>query len=398
MRFLKWILSHSKWVLNSHGVTLISGTRGTSDIEVARRKLDVPDEIFLLQPDAAPLVQILSQAKKKQAINPEITWFEDELLPQSDTTEDLVTTVTQTSIKMTNTGYFFEGDIIRVEASDELLRCTTTSGQSITVERGWAGSTAAIITASITLLKLGNANEEGSGAPVLRSTTVSKVYNYLQIFKTPFGVTETENASELYGGGDLNYLRIKKLIEHKVQMERALLFGERYEDTTGTHPKRTTQGVQRWIATNITAVSTTLTESAFETFLETGFTYGSTRKVLIASPKVVSAINYWARGKLNMYPKDKTYGISVMQYLSAHGEVQIIRHKLLTGTTFGGYAFLLDMNNLFFRFLKGRDTKLERNIQDNDEDQEKDQYITEMGLELRSQKTHSIMTGVSAYS
>ncbi len=380
------------------GVTLISGTRGTSDIEVARRKLDVPDEIFLLQPDAAPLVQILSQAKKKQAINPEITWFEDELLPQSDTAEDLVTTVTQTSIKMTNTGYFFEGDIIRVEASSELLRCTTSSGLSITVERGWAGSTAAVITASITLLKLGNANEEGSGAPVLRSTTVSKVYNYLQIFKTPFGVTETENASELYGGGDLSYLRVKKLIEHKVQMERALLFGERYEDTTGTHPKRTTRGIAPFISTNVTPISTTLTETAFETFLETGFTYGSTRKVLIASPKVVSAINYWARGKLNMYPKDKTYGISVMQYLSAHGEVQIIRHKLLTGSTLGGYAFLLDMNNLAYRFLKGRDTKLERNIQDNDEDQEKDQYITEMGLELRSEKTHSEMTGVAAYS
>ncbi len=380
------------------GVTIVSGTRATDSIEQTRRKMDVPDEIFLLQPDAAPLVQILTSAKKKQATNPEFSWFEDDLLPQSDTLNGTCSTATHTTLTMDNTGYFFAGDVIKVESTGEVMLCSTTSGLLLVVTRGWGETTATDISDGSYFLKLGNANEEGSGSPVLRSTTVSKAYNYCQIFKTPFGVTETENASDLYGGGDLNHLRLKKLIEHKVQIERALLFGERKEDTGGTHPRRATRGINKFISSNISGVSTTLTEAAFETFLETGFNYGSTKKVLLASPKVVSAINYWARGKLNMYPKDKTYGISVMQDLSAHGEVMIIRHKLLTGTTYGGYAYLLDMNNLFYRFLKGRDTKLERNIQDNDEDQERDQYITESGLELRLEQTHSTMTGVATYT
>lgn len=379
------------------GVTIISGTRGTGNITPTRRKLDVPDEIFLLQPDAAPLVQILSQAKKKQAINPEISWFEDDLLPQRDQV-GTTTTADETSITISNTGYFYAGDVIKVEATGEIMLCTTHTNTVLTVSRGWGETTKTTISGGAYLLKLGNANEEGSGVPTLRSTTVSKVRNYLQIFKTPFGVTETEEASDLYGGGDLSYLRMKKLVEHKIQMERALLFGELKEDTDGDHPKRATRGLLKFIVgTNTQAAGGTLTEAEFETFLETGFMYGSTTKTLLASPKVISAINYWGKNALQMLPKDKTYGLSVMRYLSSHGEVLLIRHKLLQGTIYGGYAFLLDMNNLFYRFLKGRDTKLQRNIQDPDEDQEKDQYITEAGLELRNPETHSVLTGVSSY-
>ena len=54
----------------------IIGTRGTANITASRRVLDVPEKIFLSQPDAAPLVQILFKAKKKTTINPKITWFE----------------------------------------------------------------------------------------------------------------------------------------------------------------------------------------------------------------------------------------------------------------------------------------------------------------------------------
>ena len=37
-----------------------------------------------------------------------------------------------------------------------------------------------------------------------------------QIFKTPFGVTNTQNASAFYGGNDLSYQQKKKGVEHMV--------------------------------------------------------------------------------------------------------------------------------------------------------------------------------------
>jgi hypothetical protein len=41
--------------------------------------------------------------------------------------------------------------------------------------------------------------------------------------------------------------------------------------------------------------------------------------------------------------------------------------------------------------LKGRDTKLMTNIQNNDEDGRRDMYQTECGLEIKLPKTHGII-------
>ena len=69
---------------------------------------------------------------------------------------------------------------------------------------------------------------------------------------------------------------------------------------------------------------------------------------------------------------------------------------ILEGAVYGGYGIVIDPENVKYRPLQGRDTKLETNIQANDENQRKDQYITEAGLEVRLPKTHAVLTGVTS--
>ena len=70
----------------------------------------------------------------------------------------------------------------------------------------------------------------------------------------------------------------------------------------------------------------------------------------------------------------------------------LVKHRLLENI-YDGYALGLDLKNLWYRPLQGRDTVLKTNIQANDEDGEKDEYITEAGLQLNLEKTHAVMYG-----
>lgn len=377
--------------------TIIIGSRDTYNINQDRRVVDMADTIALLQPSAAPLTCLLMRLQKKEAINPKFQWLEDDLQNRWDSVNG--TTGTGGSIIVTTISYFTVGDIVKVPRTGEcMIVLTVTTGTStITVTRGYGSTSAAALLATDPLVIIGNANEEGATAPTIKTTKTVTAYNYTQIFRSPFGVTRTEENSELYGGPDLAYERKKKGIEHAVDIERAFLFGEPKEDNAGTHPLRTTAGVLNFISTNVTASVGTLTEAKLQTFMESLFQYGSDTKFLFCSPLLLSAINSFAQSKLQMIPKDGTYGINIMRYISAHGEINLIKHRLLEGTIYGGMGIAIDLKNLWYRPLRGSDTKLKTNIQANDEDGEKDEYITECGLQLMLEKTHAVIKGITAY-
>jgi len=79
---------------------------------------------------------------------------------------------------------------------------------------------------------VGNAHGEGSSAPDAWSDELDVVYNSCQIFKTPLQVTGTLEAAVLRGeSSELARLRRQKAQEHKMQKEKAFLFGQRVGGT-----------------------------------------------------------------------------------------------------------------------------------------------------------------------
>lgn len=388
-----------------------TGAVGTQEINSSQRVVDMVDKLFLLEPQAAPLYVLVSKLNKAPAHSTTIYWLEDALNPSWATVTATASASLTGITVVTGEGlYFNKYDLVKIPSTGEVILVTATEASGITAVRGYGSTAAANIASAASLVIIGSAFEEGSANTTLvtKSTVSSTKTNYLQIFRKSVEITKTLAASDLYGGPDRPYQRKKKGIELMRDLERAFLFGEPYEDTgskdtTISYARRVTGGVGYWISTNATAAGGVLTESEFEGFLRSVFRYGSSNsRYLFCSPLIISVISQWAQGKLVTYSKDKTYGINITQYLSPHGTVNLVKDVLLENagsisntSYYAGYAFALDLPELKYRYLQGRDVQLETDIQHPGDDLYKDQYICEVGMELHQEKQHGELTGVT---
>lgn len=205
-----------------------------------------------------------------------------------------------------------------------------------------------------------------------------------------------------YLGNNRTRQRKENAIYHKIDMERAFLFGERNEDTTTTSaPRRYTRGAFKWITTNVVSSVDTLTEPELWSWAEDVFhhTAGSDTRVLFASPLVCTAIDLLAAGRLQTVPSDQTYGIAVKQLVTSHGTFMVVKHRLLEngagGNGYAGSALAIEPSQLAYRPLQNSDTKLLIDRQAPGDDKWTDEYLTEAGLEFKLEKLHGEMAGVT---
>lgn len=381
--------------------TLVTTTRGVGTLDTeTRRTRDVSPAMAQLEPDAGPLITLLSKIKKRATADPKIEWFEDELLPRFDVLGAALTAAAST-MTVTNYKYFRIGDLVMVNRAEIVYVSATPSSTTVSITRAFGETSAAAASNGDQLMILSNTNEEGATRRALLSTQRVPVFNYCQIMRHPFGYTETARVTDTFAGNDEESEQSKQLIEHKKDAEYAFLLGERIENTAGTHPKRATRGCSNFITTNVTDAGGTLTETTFENFVRVCNRYGSNSKVLLCSPKLISVINGFGRDKLRTTDATKTYGISLSEYQNAGRKLYLHEHKLLTNSSLtdfngiAGWGILLDISDLELRYMKGRITRLKTGIQANDADERIDEYISEIGLEMHQEKKHGLLTGVT---
>lgn len=381
-----------------------SGTRDTAS--VAGRKYDVADVVSLLDVGRYPLLAILTNAgkdivtkqgkalKKRETSDPEFKWFEDEFGSRTVTT-----TTGQTGKNIASApsvvlaagqgARVSVGDVIRFVASGYTFLVTAISTDTLTLSNELGGATGTVDLSSLEAWIIGNANEEGAGLRAIKGTSATEKTGYCQIFRTPFGVTETsKNTKTFIRENDLDYQRRKKAIEHMVDIERAFFFSKKQKITTGTHPRRFTDGVLNIISTY--ADANIDTEAEFETFLEDAFRHGNAEKYAFCGAAFISQVNLWAKNKLQIVQGEKTYGLTIIKYVSPHGTLNLIKHDLLTGATYGNYCVVLDMEALTYRFLSTRDTKLMTNRQTPGDDEVVEEYLSEVGLQMEQESRHAV--------
>jgi len=403
-------------------VTSIAGNAArTSAVSSSEGRLivDAVDKIFLLEPNKHPLVTLLTNVGKvwdgkawvgsgiMKAVtgNPEFKWFEDVYGGRYARCSGAYGS---TEIHVTGSGaspaYIFTvGDIIRnARTGENMLVGTVATGSDVTeltVTRAFGATPTATTASGDGLFIIGNVNEENSGARNVNSTRSTPQTNYTQIFKTTIAVSNTEKAANLYGGKDLPYQRAKKGTEHALDIERAFWFGQqKYTTGTQTHPLRATGGIDEFITLGSSFVQNQggpLTAPDMNNFLREAFTYGNSTKMLFAGGIVLQAINEIARGQILTKTGDTTYGVRISEWQTPFGIINIVHNPLFL-EEFTGCAYLLDMESFRYRFMEGRDTQLQTNIQAPDVDGEVDQYISEVGLERKQAPRHAMLKGVTA--
>jgi hypothetical protein len=374
---------------------------GTALMTKERLVIDMSDEISLLQPDDTPLTVLLNKiTEKKDAVATKFEWQEDDILPWSDAINCVGGYLAaDDQLVVDNASIFNLLDIVHVPRTGENMRVTgkNNANNTIDVTRGW-GSTAAALLDNDPLIILAGASPEGDLARKPIITNPTPFYNFTQIIRTSVGVTGTAEAIKTHGPAELARQHINKGIEHKVSLERAFLFGTRHETTDAVtgHAIRTTGGLLSWLKDNRWATGGSPTEADFNEWLESVFQYGSKIKWAMASPRWATTFDGWGREKLRINDKaSAATGLSVSEYRSSHGRLMIVEHPLLTGAVYGGQLVVLDPRFIKKRPLKGRDTHIRTNIQENARDGREDEILTEAGIEVRMSKAHAVATGLS---
>lgn len=381
-----------------------TGTRDTSNL--VARKYDMKDVVSLLDVNEYPMLAILTNAgkdpatktgkalKKQVTTDAEFKWNEDEFQSReaSTTTGQTGKNIASTPSVVLASGQgarFAVGDVIKFPSNKYTFKVTAVSTDTLTLSNEIGGATGTVNLSSLDVWIIGNSNAEGASLRTIKGTTPTEMVGYTQIFRTPFGVTETSrNTETLIRENDFDYQRRKKGIEHMIAIETAFWFSKKAKITTGGKPERFSEGILNRISTYATA--NVDTEAEFEAWLEDVFAHGGPEKYLFASPAFMSMINLWGKNKLQLVSTDKTYGIVILKYVSAHGTLNIIQNKLFKGTTYGNYGVALDLEAVWYRFLKNRDTKLLTNRQAPGDDERVDEYLTECGLQLEQESRHAV--------
>jgi hypothetical protein len=386
-----------------------TGQRTTGNVAAGQRKIDVSKSILNLDPSETPYTVILKRTREggntEKTVNPEFKWAED----QRDLRWDQINNGAGyasgiTSIVVDNGPRFYPGALVKVPRTGETMRVTAVSTNTLTVVRGFSGSTAAAIVDDDPLLVLGYAADEGSRAPAVRSENPSFVTNYTQIFKKTLGASGTWRSSENETmPHDWDHQRAKAHVEHMLDIENAGLFGKPSEIAGTDGPLRTTGGVLHYLTSNAQAIGGTLTEAVFDAWCaDKAFKDGSDEKVLFASSFLISVLSGFAKAKMNTTVAQNKYGVNYTDYVTPFGTLSIVRHRLLEGAVYGKMGFVVDFKRggIKYRYLAGgpggsRDTHVKQNRQETDRDGQVDELLTEAGFQVGLPATGATITGVT---
>jgi hypothetical protein len=188
---------------------------------------DVSDLIGVVSPYETPLLDALGDPMR-EATSTHHEWLEDELLPNKDAVNDSTFTdpATDTDFVVDNGSRFRVGDQIQVEGSEELMFVTAISTNTLTVIRGYAGTTAEDLADNQVINILGNAGLEGADKPTARFSNRTRCGNYTQIFTALVEVSGTDMAASQLGLADeMDYQKQERLREMIRDLENTVING-----------------------------------------------------------------------------------------------------------------------------------------------------------------------------
>ena len=450
---------------DSFDVAQTSGVSGSWDSNVGaqadlRRKHDFGDRVAELAPEESPFFVYLSKVAKRPTDDPvfrflenrsKIDWTSRNFQIDTTTFSDVSAGDTLTSMRVdassASVDWLIKGMVIAVESADGsgggadvgaaqvLVRIesapvdagayTTFNATVISVSSSNAGTDYNDIANDAECQVIGTAFGEGSGSPDVWSSQLEDDFGYCQIFKTAAEMSNTAIATNYRGyANEWDRIWAMKLREHKVDIERAMLFGQRARQDSIQY----TEGLVGHILVNqgspaasgslsyssgapyvATTASTSVTYDSLLSDFEVLFDPargGNKEKLALASRPVLTFFNKMgtaglveqsiaaqSRYNFDSVQREGSFGHSIMQVNTLHGDLSMVAEPLFRGLS-SGFMALVDMSQVAYRPLVGnglnRDTHIITNVQQADEDLRKDMILTEAGLEVTIPETHCL--------
>ena len=316
--------------------------------------------------------------------------------------------------------------LVRVESAPNVQSANTTfSGRVIEVSNSNV-SGYNVLSDNDEAQIVGTSFGEGTGSPDTFSDTLEDDFGYTQIFKTACELTNTAIATRYRGyANEFDRIWAQKLREHKVDIERAMLFGQKAR----VNGVQYTEGLVGHIVKNVapvtddSAFSYSSGNAYYRSVAQSELTYdrlladlevifdpargGASEKLVLASLPVITFFNKMGDGafidasvghangpyRVNMNNVQGSFGHQLMEINTVHGSMFLVKEPLFRGIA-SGFMLMADMSKLAYRPLVGnglnRDTQIMTNVQNADEDLRKDMIMTEAGLEISLPECHAL--------
>jgi len=371
---------------------------GTTLPELAE---DVSDLIGIISPYETPLLNALGDPMR-ETTSTHHEWLEDELLPNKDAINDSTYTdpSADTDFMVDNGSRFRVGDQIQVEGSEELMLVTAIATDTLTVVRGYAGTTAENLADNQVINILGNAALEGADKPSARFTNRTRRGNYTQIFTAAVEVSGTDMAASQLGLSDeMDYQKQERLREMVRDLENTVINGgQPASNPEGSGSvRRSMQGIVQHISTNVFntgdsgfPTGTGLDEAKINYVLRQIWENSSGNvDLIIVGGYQKRQINAFSADSRSYGANDTTFTDLISVYESDFGVCKIVTTRWMPQDA----ALLVDSSRIGVLPLAGRSFHFKPLASSGD--YECGELIGEYTLELKNEAAHGIIRDLS---
>lgn len=367
---------------------------------------DVSDIVGIVSPYETPLLDYLGDAKRP-ALSTIHEWIEDSLLPNTDTLNQSTFSPdaqNATSLTVQNGSRFQVGDLVRPDASSEVMQVTAVAGNVLTVVRGYGATAKATLTNGKRFFILGNAALEGADATSARFTLRARKANYTQIFTSTVEVSGSMRAARHHGIDDeLEYQKQERLRELLRDLENCVINGVApASNPQGSSTiRRSMNGIVRLISSNQYAPNTgqmpagggsgtDLNEPVLNAALRLVWEQSQGKiDTIVCSGALKRRINGFATGSRAYTPEDKSFRDMISTYESDFGVCRVILSRWVPGDS----ILLLDSSRISVMPLQGRSFAFKPLAQTGDATA--GQVVGEYTLEFKNENAHGIIRGLT---
>lgn len=316
-----------------------------------------------------------------------------------------------------STATLLPGHILQnFRTKEQMLIVSVDSATQITVVRAYGTTAAAAILDDDDLFGIGNANEEASARPSAASITPSRVFNYTQIFRNSWALSDTLRAIEtIAGNGNVAENRMDCMEFHMRDMEAAVLFGERFTGTYNSKPISKMNGIVASVTTlapdNVATMGATTNYTQLEAALDPIFDTQSDPKIgpsriLFVGGQALRTIT--AIGRLNSQYEiiegedTGAFGLQFSKFRISRGEFMMMEHPLLNSNAeWKKMAIACDLSSMALAYMVGRNTKSEEygingKYVENGLDAVGGSLTTEVTLELTNPFANGVLYNLTA--
>ncbi len=371
---------------------------GTTLPELAE---DVSDLIGIISPYETPLLDALGDPMR-EATSTHHEWLEDELLPNKDAINDSSWTdpSSDTEFDVDHGSRFRIGDQIQVKGSEELMIVTSINGDTLTVTRGYAGTTAEALADDQIINILGNAALEGADKPNVRFTNRTRYGNYSQIFTAAVEVSGTDMvASQLGLADEMDYQKQERLRELLRDLENTVINGGQptANPQGSASVRRSMNGIIQHLSTNVFHTGdsgfpsgTDLDEAKINYVLRSIWENSNGNvDVIVVGGSQKRKINAFCAGSRTYTADDTTFTNMISIYESDFGVCRIVATRWMPHDA----VLLLDSSRINVLPLAGRSFHFKPLASSGD--YECGELISEYTLELKNETAHGLIRDLS---